>query len=55
MFSTLAGVLIFGPIQSALVFDGRLNDWWLRIVVAVLLLRFILLQKALARGASPCG
>ena len=52
VFGTLAGVLIFGTIQSALVFDGRLNSWWLRIVIASLLLAFILLQKALTRSAS---
>jgi simple sugar transport system permease protein len=44
---TLFGVLIFGTIQMALVFDGRLNSWWLRIAVGVLLLLFILLQRAL--------
>ena len=49
---TLAGVLIFGTIQSALVFDGRLNSWWLRIVVGGLLLSFILFQRFLSR-TSP--
>lgn len=55
---TVIGVLIFGTIQSALVFDGRLNSWWLRIAIGLLLLLFILLQKALgrtaARGAGGC-
>jgi len=49
---TLAGVLIFGTIQSALVFDGRLNSWWLRIVVGALLLVFILFQRFLARTSA---
>jgi len=49
---TLLGVLIFGTIQSALVFDGRLNSWWLRIAVGTLLLAFILLQRALTRGGA---
>lgn len=49
---TLAGVLIFGTIQSALIFDGRLNSWWLRIVVGGLLLLFILFQRFLSR-TSP--
>ena len=49
---TLAGVLIFGTIQSALVFDGRLNSWWLRIVVGGLLLLFILFQRFLSRSSS---
>lgn len=49
---TLLGVLIFGTIQTALVFDGRLNSWWLRIVIGLLLLGFILLQKAVAARAT---
>jgi simple sugar transport system permease protein len=49
---TLLGVLIFGTIQTALVFDGRLNSWWLRIAVGTLLLAFILLQRALMRGGA---
>ncbi|HWO18751.1 MAG TPA: galactofuranose ABC transporter, permease protein YjfF [Kofleriaceae bacterium] len=49
---TLNGVLIFGTIQIALVFDGRLNSWWARIVVGALLLLFIVFQKLLARAAS---
>ena len=50
---TLLGVLIFGTIQSALIFDGRLNSWWLRIAIGTLLLAFILLQRFLTR--SPAG
>ncbi len=49
---TLLGVLIFGTIQSALIFDGRLNSWWLRIAVGTLLLAFILLQRAFTRGST---
>jgi galactofuranose transport system permease protein len=49
---TLNGVLIFGTIQIALVFDGRLNSWWSRIVVGALLLIFIVFQKLLARAAA---
>ena len=45
---TLMGVLIFGTIQAALMFDGRLTSWWLRIAVGTLLLVFILLQTWLA-------
>jgi galactofuranose transport system permease protein len=59
---TLVGVLIFGTIQTALVFDGRLNSWWLRIAIGVLLMLFILLQRFLARAgaflpgsSSPAG
>lgn len=46
---TLGGVLIFGTIQSAIIFDGRLNSWWLRIAIGGLLLLFILLQRQLSR------
>ena len=49
---TLTGVLIFGTIQIALVFDGRLNSWWSRIVVGALLLIFIVFQKLLSRAAT---
>ncbi|MBI1839780.1 MAG: sugar ABC transporter permease YjfF [Verrucomicrobia bacterium] len=49
---TLMGVLIFGTIQSALVFDGRLNSWWLRIAMGGLLLLFVLFQRALSRGSA---
>jgi len=49
---TLLGVLIFGTIHSALLFDGRLNSWWLRIAIGTLLLLFILLQKEITRRAT---
>jgi galactofuranose transport system permease protein len=45
MFGTLLGLLIFGVIQAALIFDGRLSSHWTRIVVGTLLLVFILLQR----------
>lgn len=47
VLGTLLGVLIFGTIQAAILFDGRLSSWWMRIVVGALLLLFILLQRAL--------
>ncbi len=49
---TLTGVLIFGTIQTALSFDGRLNSWWLRIAIGTLLLLFILFQKFLSRTST---
>lgn len=52
MLGTLLGILIFGTIQSALLFDGRLSAAWVRIVVGALLLTFILLQRALVRGIA---
>ena len=52
MLGTLFGLLIFGTIQSALLFDGRLGPAWSRIVVGALLLGFILLQRFFLRGAG---
>jgi simple sugar transport system permease protein len=49
---SLLGLLIFATIQSAILFDGRLSSWWMRIVVGALLLVFILLQRMLIRGAG---
>lgn len=50
---TVLGLLIFGVIQTAILFDGRLSSWWMRIVVGLLLLVFILLQRfLLARRAT---
>lgn len=46
---TLLGILIFGTIQAAILFDGRLSSWWVRISVGLLLLVFILVQRTLAQ------
>jgi galactofuranose transport system permease protein len=51
MVGTLLGILVFGTIQAAILFDGRLNPWWIRIVVGGLLLAFMLLQRGLVRTA----
>jgi simple sugar transport system permease protein len=52
VLGTLLGLLIFGTLQAAILFDGRLSSWWMRIVVGGLLLVFILLQRWLVRGAG---
>jgi simple sugar transport system permease protein len=52
MAGTLLGLLIFGTIQAAILFDGRLSSWWMRIVVGALLLGFILLQRFLVKGVE---
>ena len=44
---TLVGVLIFGMIQTIITFQGNVNSWWTRIIIGLLLLAFILLQKAI--------
>ena len=49
VLGTLLGILIFGTIQAAILFDGRLSSWWMRIVVGGLLLVFILLQRFFLR------
>lgn len=49
MLGTVFGILIFGTIQAAILFDGRLSSWWMRIVVGALLLVFILLQRLFLR------
>ena len=52
MIGTLFGILVFGTIQSAILFDGRLDSAWVRIVVAALLLTFILLQRAIVSSST---
>ena len=47
---TLLGVLIFGIIGAALVFEGSLSSSFQRIAIGLLLLAFILLQRVLASG-----
>jgi ribose/xylose/arabinose/galactoside ABC-type transport system permease subunit len=49
MLGTLLGLLIFGVIQSAINFDGRLGPAEVRIIIGALLLAFILLQRLLLR------
>ena len=49
---TLLGVLIFSVIQTGILFDGRLSSSWMRIVVGLLLLGFILLQRLLLARAA---
>jgi galactofuranose transport system permease protein len=47
---TFMGVLIFSIIQSALLFDERINSpWWYRIIIGGLMLAFVVLQRLLAR------
>lgn len=52
VLGTMLGLLIFGTIQAAILFDGRLSSWWMRIVVGALLLAFILLQRFFVRRAA---
>ncbi|MEZ5304716.1 MAG: galactofuranose ABC transporter, permease protein YjfF [Verrucomicrobiales bacterium] len=49
---TLLGVLIYGTILTALDFHGGLDSSWQRISIGILLLLFILLQRALTSRAE---
>ncbi|HEY4300267.1 MAG TPA: hypothetical protein VGM73_05305 [Candidatus Didemnitutus sp.] len=55
VLGTFIGLLIFGTIQSAILFDGRLSPWWARIVVGGLLLAFILVQRFLVVRLDRIG
>ena len=47
VLGTVLGVLIFGVIQTAIIFDGRLSSWWTRITIGGLLLAFLVVQRLL--------
>lgn len=52
IIGTLFGVLIYGTIQTLIMFDGTLSSWWTKIVMGVLLLIFCLLQRAFERSTK---
>jgi simple sugar transport system permease protein len=45
VFGSVFGVLTLGIIQSLIMFNGRINSWWTKITVGILLLVFIGLQR----------
>jgi ribose/xylose/arabinose/galactoside ABC-type transport system permease subunit len=47
VIGTVLGVLVLGMIQTIINFQGTLSSWWTRIVEGVLLLLFIVLQRAI--------
>jgi len=49
---TMFGVLIYGTIQTLIMFQGELSSWWTKIVMGLLLLLFCLLQKAFERRSA---
>jgi simple sugar transport system permease protein len=50
---TVLGVLVLGLIQTVVTFEGTLSSWWTKIVIGILLLAFILLQRAVnLRGSG---
>ena len=44
---TLFGVMTQGSIRTMLTFNGALSPWWVKIATALLLLTFILIQRAI--------
>ncbi|OQO93837.1 sugar ABC transporter permease YjfF [Saccharomonospora piscinae] len=50
---SMVGVLVLGTIQTIISFEGTLSSWWTKIVVGLLLLVFIVLQRAVARRTGP--
>jgi ribose/xylose/arabinose/galactoside ABC-type transport system permease subunit len=50
VLGSLLGVLVLGLIQTIISFEGTLSSWWVRIVIGLLLLVFIVLQRLLGAG-----
>jgi len=55
VIGTLFGVLIYGTIQTLIMFQGELSSWWTKIVIGLLLLAFCLLQRAFERRGRLQG
>jgi galactofuranose transport system permease protein len=51
VIGTLFGVLIYGTIQTLIMFEGTLSSWWTKIVIGGLLLISCLLQRLFERSA----
>jgi len=52
VLGTLFGVLILGIITTIPNFQGDLNTWWIKIVIGLLLLAFVLLQRFAQRWSQ---
>ncbi len=52
MLGTLFGVLLKGTIPALITFNGTLSSWWGKIATGILLLLFILLQRAVVTGSE---
>lgn len=50
LVGTFIGVMLLGAINSAINFEDNLSSWWTRIIIGVLLLIFLLVQKAVEKG-----
>lgn len=49
ILGTLLGVLILGIITTIPNYQGNLNSWWIKIVIGLLLLAFVVLQRVSQR------
>jgi simple sugar transport system permease protein len=45
VYGSVFGSLTIAIIQALIMFNGRINSWWTKITVGILLLAFILLQR----------
>jgi ribose/xylose/arabinose/galactoside ABC-type transport system permease subunit len=44
------GVLVYGTIQVLIMFQGKINSWWTRIIIGLLIFMFCLLQRLFETG-----
>ncbi|NLW20698.1 MAG: sugar ABC transporter permease YjfF [Clostridiales bacterium] len=52
MFGTLFGVLLKATIPAIITFNGAMNSWWAKIFTSVLLLLFIMIQRAVIASSQ---
>lgn len=52
MLGTLLGVLLKATIPAIITFNGAMNSWWAKIFTGVLLLLFIIIQRAVIVSSS---
>jgi ribose/xylose/arabinose/galactoside ABC-type transport system permease subunit len=48
ILGSVVGVMVLGLMQTIITFEGTLSSWWTKIVIGVLLLIFVVLQRALS-------
>jgi simple sugar transport system permease protein len=46
VLGSVLGVLTLGVIKTLITFQGTLSSWWTKIVIGVVMLVFILMQRA---------
>jgi simple sugar transport system permease protein len=52
MWGTLLGVLLKATIPAIITFNGTMNSWWAKIFTGVLLLLFIIIQRAVVASSA---